>query len=104
MSGKALARTRGAFRLVTGSAIKFALDRRKAGLDLLEGKGHLLVVDGQAQPLGTRAMLGALQNLQDRCEVGNPLVGAFLDRFQSGDLGLCRDKPSLVRSPFLGHR
>lgn len=39
MSGKALASTRGAFRLVTGSAIKFALDRRKARLDLLEGKG-----------------------------------------------------------------
>ncbi|ESX00674.1 hypothetical protein X769_22420 [Mesorhizobium sp. LSJC268A00] len=48
MGSKTLARTRGALRLVSDRAVEFAPDFRKAGLDLFEGKGGLLVVDGQA--------------------------------------------------------
>ncbi|PWJ82315.1 hypothetical protein C7441_10983 [Pseudaminobacter salicylatoxidans] len=104
VSGKTLARTGSTFRFATGCAIKLAPDRRKTGLDLLEGKGGLLVVDRQAQPLGTRALLCALQNLQDRREVGDPLVGAFLDCLQPGDLGRRRCKTNFVCSTLLGHR
>lgn len=48
VGSKTLARTRGALRLVSDRAVEFAPDFRKAGLDLFEGKGGLLVVDGQA--------------------------------------------------------
>nr|WP_245331321.1 hypothetical protein [Mesorhizobium sophorae] len=55
-------------------------------------------------------MLRALQNFQDRREVGNTLVGAFLDGFQPGDLRLrCCDPsfgdcdPGLARSLLASH-
>lgn len=104
MSGKTLARTWCSFRLVFGRVIKLALDRREAGLDLLEGEGHLFVVDAKAQSLGTGAMLGALQNLQDRCEIGNPLVGTLLHRRQSGDLSFSGLHSDFFRSLLARHR
>ncbi|MET3759366.1 hypothetical protein ABID08_006752 [Rhizobium binae] len=104
MSGKTLARTCCPFRLVLGRVIKLALDCRKAGLDFLEGKGHLLVIDTKAQSLGTGAMLGTLQNLQDRCEVGNPLVGALLHRLQPGDLSFSGLQSGFFRSLLARHR
>ena len=104
MSGETLTRTWGTLRLVSGRMIELGLNRRKAGLDFLEGKGYLFIVDGQAQPLGTRAMLRALQNLQDRREIGDPLVGAFLDRLQPDDLGPRCCKPALVFGLLTGHR
>lgn len=55
-------------------------------------------------------MLRALQNLQDRREIGNPLVGALLDGLQPGDLRLgCCDPsfgdydPGLARSLLASH-
>lgn len=55
-------------------------------------------------------MLRTLQNFQDRREIGDPLVGAFLDGFQSRDLrfrcygpsfGDC--DPGLARSLLTSH-
>lgn len=46
MSCKTLAWTRCALWLALDRVIEFAADRRKAGLELFEGKGGLLVVDG----------------------------------------------------------
>jgi len=102
--GRALARTRRTLRLVPGRPVEFAPDFRKASLDLLESKGHLFIVDRQAQPLGPLAILPALQNFQDRGEVGDSLVGALLDGLQPGDLCRRGYKPALVRSLLAGHR
>lgn len=85
MGGKALARTRRALRLVAARAVKLTLDRRKTRLDLLEGKGHLLVIHGKPQPLRSGAILRALQDVHDRRQVGDPLFGCRLHRLQTGD-------------------
>src|SRR5690606_15706857 len=88
MGSKTFAWARGTFRLAFACAIDLALDCRKARLDFLKGKRYLVVINAEAQPLGTGAVLGTLQNLQDRSQVRNPFVGALLGRFQPGDL-LC---------------
>ena len=92
MRSKAFARAWSAFRLVPGAPVEFALDARKAGLHLLEGKGNLLVVEDPrttgAEPFRALAMLRALQDLHDQRQVGNPLVGALFDRLQPGDFSL----------------
>ncbi|MNL24258.1 hypothetical protein D3C87_1456850 [compost metagenome] len=84
--------------------IKLALDFRKTGLDFLEGKGDLLIADTKTQPLRTGAMLRALQNLQDRCEVGNPLVGILLHRLQPNDLSFSSFQPRFFRRLLARHR
>ena len=104
MGGKSLARPRCSFRLVAGGTIKLALDSGEAGLYFLESKGHLLIVDAKAQPFGTLAVLRALQDLQDRCEIGDPLVGALLDGLQTGNLGRRGGKSGLVCSLLTRHR
>ncbi len=90
MRGKTFARPRCPLRPVFVSLAKFAINRGKASLDLLKSEVYLLVIYRQPQTLGARTILGTLQNLQDRRQSGDPLVGFLLDSLHSGDFGLSR--------------
>jgi hypothetical protein len=48
--------------------------------------------------------LRALQNLHDQGQVGNPLVGALLNRLQPRDLSLGHLQPDLFRGLFARQR
>ena len=104
MDGKPLTRPGCSFRLAAGGTIKLALDRREACLHLLESKGHLLIVDAKPQPFGALAVLRALQDLQDRSEIGDALISAPLDSLQPGNLGRRGGKSGLVCSLLTRHR
>src|SRR5690606_38673880 len=62
---------------------EFGLDHAKTGLDLVEGEGLLVAVE----LLGAAAEAGALQLLDDHVQIGNPLLGALVDRGHADDLG-----------------
>lgn len=90
VGSKALARTRFPFWPILADLAKLTVNRGKFSLDLLEGEVDLVVVDRQPQTLGPRSFLGTLQNLQDRRQIGDPLVGLLLGNLHSSDFSNVR--------------
>ena len=78
MGGKAFARARLPLRPVFPGLVELAVDRCQAGLDFLERKVDLIVVDPQPQPFRARALLGPLKHFHNRSEGGDPLVSVLL--------------------------
>jgi hypothetical protein len=77
MGGKALAPTRCAFAIRTLAAlVDLCLNRSDAGLDLLEGKGLLFVIDARrAELLRSSAEPGAVKGLQDLRQPRDARIG-----------------------------
>ena len=85
---KALARPRRALRLVLGPCLQFGVDRRHAGLDLVEHEVDLLIVQPfPAQAFRARAVKHAFKRLDDRRQLRNSRIGGCIDQLESRDLG-----------------
>ena len=92
MERERFARPRGslAFRRL---AIEFRLDRAQPGLDLIEGKVELIVI----QPLRAATIARPFQRLEHRVQPRDPHLGIVIDRLQPGDLAGHRQHHRLER-------
>ena len=88
MRRKALARPRRALRLVLGCCLQLGVDRRHAGLDLVEHEVDLLIVQPlTAQAFRARAVKHAFKRLDDRRQLRNSRIRGGVDQLESRDLG-----------------